>query len=199
MTMSNDMSNNQDFDWSKIVGAVVVCAVLIGGIFVSVAYLSDWPEPLVVATPTPALTATPTTTPIANPTPTPTATVTPTPTPTTAPTASPTPSPTPTPSPDATAFQNTSLTYGGYVDQMVNWIANGTIVDTVTHTGLSGLTVSVVSASNSSLVYGNVTTGVGGYFELTFAVMEPPTVQFVFAGNGQYLAITSDAIELPPA
>jgi hypothetical protein len=76
---------------------------------------------------------------------------------------------------------------------------NGTLADTATNQGISGLTVTVVDATNSSIVYGTTTTGADGYFECTFAIMQPPTVQLVFAGTDQYLAATSGAIELPPA
>jgi hypothetical protein len=81
---------------------------------------------------------------------------------------------------------------------MVNWVANGTLVDTVSHTGVAGVTVTIADASNSTNVYGTVTTGANGNFECTIAFNQSPNVQLIFAGNNQYLATTS-TIELPPA
>jgi len=99
--------------------------------------------------------------------------------------------------PDATEFQNTTLTYGDMIDQVLSWVASGNLIDTVTGEGISGQTITVVDATDNSTIYGTVVTSEGGYFELNWAVMAPPTVQIVFAGDNQYLAVTSSSIELP--
>jgi hypothetical protein len=178
-----------------IVTGVAIFAVVTGAVLY---HPTIAPEPYLGpnVTPAPSITPSPTPSPTASPTAHPTAFPTASPTPTTAPT--PTPSPTPTPAPEATEFQNASLTYGGFINETLTWVVNGSLVDTVTNQGVSGVTVSVVDATNSSLVYGETTTGTDGYFEFTWAIMQPPTVQLIFAGNDQYIATTSDAIELPP-
>jgi hypothetical protein len=181
-----------------VVGGVLLVAVGTGILTSSLPLTATQPTP----TPTINVTVTPTASPAASPTdpPTtnPTASPTHTATPTTSPTASPSPSPSPTPTPDATTFQNVTLTYGEYVNQTLTWIVNGTLIDTVNSQGISGLTISVVDATNSSIVYGTVETGDGGYFEYTLASMAPPSVQLVFAGNNQYVAITSATVEYIP-
>jgi hypothetical protein len=78
----------------------------------------------------------------------------------------------------------------------MTWAVNGTLVNAETTQGISGLTVTVVDATNSSLVYGTVITGDNGYLEYTFD-MQPPSVELVFAGNEQYVAVTSSVIESP--
>jgi hypothetical protein len=191
--------SSSDFGNFKYLAVIGGSVAIICGIIFTVGILSGGftDSPVVTPTTTPIAVPTDNPTPMPSPTATPTPTANHTPTPTATPTAAPTPSP--TPAPEGTGFQNATLTVGeGMIDQVPTWVVNGTLVDTVTHVGLPGLAVSVVDASNSSLVYGNVTTDASGNFELTFAVMQPPTVQLVFAGNNQYLATTSEAIELPP-
>jgi hypothetical protein len=194
MSMSN--SNKAWLVALICVGAVTTGAILAGVLSNNTA--NQFGQPPVI---TPPPTTTSTSTPTSTPTPTHNSTPTPNPTTTAQPSVNPSssPSPTPTPAPEATEFQNATIAYGGYVNQTINWVVNGTLVDTVTSQGISGVTVTVVDATNSTVVYGTTTTGTGGYFEYTLAIMQPPTVQLVFAGTNQYQATTSSAIELPLA
>lgn len=187
-----------------VIIGILATAAIIGGA-VTLAVLDDAQSPNIEPTPTPTPTVTPTVSPTATPTDppsaSPTASPTHTATPTTNPTASPSPSPSPSPTPEpvATEFQNATIFYTyNEVNYTITWVVNGTLVSTNTEQGISGLTVSVVDATNSSLVYGTTVTGEGGQFEYTFAVMQPPAVQLVFAGNDQYLAVTSVTIEMAP-
>jgi hypothetical protein len=186
-----------------IIGVLATAAIIGGAVVIFSGVLDDAPSPNPqtnpTATPTVTPTASPTATQTASPTPTATPTASPSPTPTASPTPSPSPSPSPTPEPVATAFQNATISYGGYneVNYTITWVVNGTLINTETTQGISGLTVSVVDATNSTLVYGTVVTGDNGYFEYTVDMMQPPSVQLVFAGNEQYVAVTSSTIQQP--
>jgi hypothetical protein len=186
-----------------IIGVLVTVAI-VGGVAVS-GLLDNGQSPNVNPTPTatPNLTptASPAATPTASPTPSPTPTARPTasasPTPTASPTPSPSPSPSSTPEPVATAFQNATITYNyNETSHTMTWLVNGTLINTNTEQGISGLTISVVDATNSTSVYGTTTTDDNGYFEYTFDVM-PLSIQLVFAGNEQYVAVTSSVIQQP--
>jgi hypothetical protein len=198
MSMSN---SNKGFYVGLCIAAFVIGAVVLGALGTANNQSSDQPPTATPSPIQPTTTPTPTLAPTQTPThnSTPTTNPTNTPQPSVNPSSSPSLSPSPTPTPKATAFQNTTLTYGQVIDQVPTWVVNGTLVDTVANQGISGLTVTVVDSSNSSRVYGTATTGADGYFECTFAVMQPPTVQLVFAGTNQYQAVTSDVIELPLA
>jgi hypothetical protein len=178
---------------------VLATAAIVGGA-VSLALLGNEQTPNTVPPSTLTPTLTPTVSPTAIPTDPPTTSPTASPSPTARPTASrsPSPSPSPTPEPVATSFQNATLTYGEYINQTLTWVVNGTLIDIVNSQGISDLTISVIDATNSSLVYGTTVTSENGHFEYTFAIMQPPTVQLVFAGYEQYLASTSSTIEMAP-
>ncbi|MCL5949370.1 MAG: hypothetical protein M1490_02695 [Candidatus Bathyarchaeota archaeon] len=193
------MSMNSGFKIAAVLVIVATVVIAGGAAFAGVLYNPQSPnvEPTPTPTPTVTPTASPTATPTASPTPSPSRTARPTASPSPAPTASPTPSPSPTPEPVATAFQNATISYNE-VNYTVSWVVNGTLADTNTAQGISGLTISVVDATNSSLVYGTTITGDNGYFEYTLDVMQPPTLQLIFAGNDQYIAVTSDSIGIPP-
>jgi hypothetical protein len=75
-------------------------------------------------------------------------------------------------------------------------VLNGTLVTTGSAEGVSGVTVSVVDATNSTLVYSTVTTDANGYFEYIFSDIQPPSMQLVFAGNDEYLAVTSSTVQM---
>jgi hypothetical protein len=184
-----------------IIIGILATAAIIGGA-VLIANNDDTPTDDRTLTPTPTATpaALPAATPTATPTPTPTPTASPSPTPTATPTPSPSPSPSPSPTPEpvATAFQNATLTYGAYVNQTLTWIVNGTLIDAVNNQGISGLTISIVDATNNTVVYGTVETGNNGYFEYTLTSLSPPSVQLVFAGTSQYVAVTSSTVEYIP-
>jgi VCBS repeat-containing protein len=75
-------------------------------------------------------------------------------------------------------------------------VLNGTLVTTSSAEGVSGVTVSVVDATNSTFVYGTFITDANGYFEYTFSDIQPPSMQLVFAGNDEYLAVTSSTVQM---
>jgi hypothetical protein len=185
-----------------IIGVLATVAIVGGA--VTLAILENGQSPNIETTPTPTPTVTPTVSPTATPTDPPASPRSPpthTATPTTNPTASPSPSPSPSPTPEpvATAFQNATISYRyNEVNYTITWVVNGTLVDTNTEQGISGLTISVVDATNSSLIYGTTVTSEEGHFKYTFEIMQPPAVQLVFAGNDQYLAVTSSTIEMAP-
>ncbi|MGD0645614.1 MAG: phosphate ABC transporter substrate-binding protein PstS [Candidatus Bathyarchaeia archaeon] len=87
-----------------IIAAIVVIAIIIGGVFAYI-YIAAPPK-TTTPTPTPTPTASPTAAPTTTPSPTPGTTAKPTATPTAAPTAIPTATPTPTPTPLAAATLN---------------------------------------------------------------------------------------------
>jgi hypothetical protein len=177
---------------------IVATVATIVGVIVMAGVLYSSPPQLNATNPTVIPTIDPTASPTTTPTTSPTASQTPnsrptTSTSTTQTTTSP-PSPTPTPEPVATAIQNATIFYNyNETDYTLTWAVNGTLINTETTQGISGLTITVFDATNSSLVYGTIITDENGYFEYTFDMMQPPSVDLIFAGNDQYIAATSSA------
>jgi len=199
------MSQHSGFRPAILIG-IIATAAIVGGV-VAIGSLDNGPQADVEPTPTPTPPVTPTASPTATPTDPPTATPTASPShtanPTANPTVNPTPtatptpttSPTPTPSPVATEFQNAALTsqYDADIHYRV-YTANGTLINTNTQQGISGVTISIVDATDNTIIYTTTTTGQTGDFLITFTNAQHPTIQMIFAGNTQYLAATSSPI-----
>ena len=146
-------------------------------------------------TTTPQPSTSPTATPTISPTVSPTHSPTPTPTPTVSPTTAPTP--TPTPSPENTTVQNVTLSYVQDENGTVtSWTINGTLTDAITNETLTDQTITIVDATDNSIIYGTATTDSSGYFQVTFQADQLTTIQIIFAGNTQYASYTSDQIQL---